>query len=65
MNGSWHQLHKMPAKATLEQRLRWHLEHAERCGCRAVPGSVLEEMRKRGISPPNPTASRRRQVAVR
>jgi hypothetical protein len=52
MNKPWHELNKMPPNATLEQRVRWHLEHAKQCGCRPVPPSVVEEMRKRGIPPP-------------
>jgi len=63
MNKSWHERHKMPVKATLEQRIRWHLGHAKHCGCRPVPNSLLDEMRKREISPPYP--ARARQTAVR
>ena len=37
MNAAWHQRHPMPPRATLEQRLRWHVEHAEQCGCRKMP----------------------------
>lgn len=61
MNKQWHDLNKMPDKVTLEQRMRWHLEHAKQCGCRPVPSSVLEEMRKRGISPPQPALQRMRK----
>ncbi len=62
MNKVWHELHKMVKNATLEQRLQWHMEHAEHCGCRPVPGSVLEEMTKRGISPPDPAPRRMRKT---
>jgi hypothetical protein len=65
MNKLWHQRHKMSTKATPEQRLRWHHEHAKHCGCRPVPRSVLEEMRKRGISPPKPALQRTLQTATR
>lgn len=60
MNTLWHEQHKMPTRATVEQRVRWHLEHAKHCGCRPVPRSVLEEMKKRGISISVPTLSRTR-----
>lgn len=64
MNKLWHERHKMPTKATLEQRLHWHLEHAKYCGCRPVPSSVLEEMRKREVLQPNPAPQRTRQTAA-
>jgi hypothetical protein len=57
MNKPWHEQHKMPTKPTLDQRVRWHLAHAKHCGCRPVPRSVLEEMKRRGISPSNPALS--------
>jgi len=53
LNRDWHQTHKMPARATFEQRLQWHLEHAEHCTCRPIPQKLLEEMEKKGISMPN------------
>ena len=53
LNREWHQTHKMPTSATLEQRLQWHLEHSKHCGCRPIPQKLLEEMEKRGISWPD------------
>jgi hypothetical protein len=49
LNKDWHHEHRMPANATIEQRLKWHLEHAMNCGCRPIPIKVTEEMEKRGI----------------
>jgi len=43
----------MPAKAKMEERLRWHLEHARNCGCRPIPDGVAEEMKQRGMFPPD------------
>lgn len=40
MNKPWHDENKMPAKATLEQRIRWHFEHQKHCACREVPKSL-------------------------
>lgn len=44
MNKEWHAKNKMPAKATLEQRIDWHLRHRENCGCGEVPKSLLKEV---------------------
>jgi len=49
VNKQWHETHKMPKHPTLQQRVDWHLEHAKNCGCRAIPGTVLREMEKRGM----------------
>jgi hypothetical protein len=35
LNADWHRQHHMPKNATAEQRLKWHLAHAEHCDCRA------------------------------
>lgn len=50
MNRSWHEQHKLDRRATLDERVLWHLEHAEECGCRAIPESVLEEIERRRLS---------------
>ncbi len=47
INAEWHAKHKMPKNPTLDQRVKWHLEHARHCGCRPASGEVLEEIRKR------------------
>jgi hypothetical protein len=41
MNKEWHAENKMPAKATLEQRIQWHREHQLHCACREAPKSLL------------------------
>jgi hypothetical protein len=41
MNALWHERNKMPPKATLEERIQWHLAHREHCACREVPRSLL------------------------
>jgi hypothetical protein len=38
---AWHRDHRLPARASLEQRVAWHLEHAKQCGCRPMPASVV------------------------
>lgn len=49
----WHQEHRMPERATDDQRIAWHLEHAQVCGCRPIPNGVLALMRAKGMKPPN------------
>ncbi len=39
-NKAWHAAHLMPPKPTLEQRIVWHREHAEHCGCRPAPAGL-------------------------
>lgn len=46
MNAEWHQRHPMPIGATLEQRVAWHVKHAQRCGCRPMPASVVAELKR-------------------
>ena len=40
LNKIWHRNNRMPAKATLEQRITWHSEHQKHCACREVPQSL-------------------------
>ncbi len=52
LNREWHAEHRMPEHASTEQRIAWHLAHAQHCSCRPIPAGVLELMRARGITPP-------------
>ncbi len=50
INKEWHLQHPMPKNATIEQRVKWHLEHLKNCSCRTdLPDTIKEEMRKRHI----------------
>ena len=51
-NAAWHRGHPMPRNPTLDQRIAWHLAHAENCGCRAIDGKLRDEMVRRGIEIP-------------
>jgi hypothetical protein len=51
MNTQWHEEHRLGSRANLDERVRWHLEHAEACGCRPIPASVLEEIDRRRAAP--------------
>ena len=46
LNKEWHRLNRMPPKATREQRIKWHAEHAQACACRAIPESIRQEVQK-------------------
>lgn len=49
LNKEWHLKHPMPKNPTIEQRIKWHLEHQKHCSCRKIKGKLAEEMKKRGI----------------
>jgi hypothetical protein len=49
INKEWHLKNKMPKNPTLEQGIKWHVEHARNCQCRKLGGKILEEIKKRGI----------------
>ncbi len=50
LNAAWHQIHRMPKNATVEQHIEWHLEHLKNCQCRTdIPEKLKAEMKKRGI----------------
>lgn len=51
INAEWHEAHRMPRNATLEQRIAWHAEHARACACREVPPKLAALMRERGVLP--------------
>ncbi len=53
LNERWHEEHRMPKGASDDQRIAWHLEHVQVCGCRPIPRGVLELMRTRGMRAPN------------
>jgi hypothetical protein len=53
MNREWHKQHKMPERATENERIEWHLEHARNCTCRPVPKGLLAKMGKKEQEPGN------------
>lgn len=46
-NRQWHEQNRMPHNPTVEQRLAWHLAHAQACQCRPIPASVLKLLKDR------------------
>jgi hypothetical protein len=50
INAEWHRRHRMPARATLDERVTWHLAHLKACACRSdLPASVRAELKRRGV----------------
>ena len=49
LNKEWHLKNKMPEKASLDDRIKWHLEHVKNCSCRPIPEKLLAEMKRRNI----------------
>jgi hypothetical protein len=47
MNAAWHAKHPMPPRVTVEQRIAWHLAHAQHCACRPIPAKLRAQMRAR------------------
>jgi hypothetical protein len=47
INKPWHESHRMPRNPTTQQRITWHLEHAQECACRPIPPRLLEEINRR------------------
>lgn len=52
INAQWHETHRLDRKATLDQRIAWHLEHARECGCRDMPETIRQAIVARGIALP-------------
>ncbi len=50
LNADWHNEHPMPDNATFDQRVDWHAEHAEACGCREPPADIAEAIAERQTS---------------
>jgi hypothetical protein len=48
LNKQWHEAHRMPQRATLDQRVTWHQEHLKHCACRTdLPAGIAAEIEKR------------------
>jgi hypothetical protein len=50
LNAPWHEKNPMPKNATLEQRIKWHVAHADKCGCREMPISIKTALAERAGS---------------
>jgi hypothetical protein len=58
LNRDWHHRHVMPEAASVDERVKWHLEHAKQCGCRPIPATVLQEMTRSGVALPSASRGR-------
>jgi len=47
INKEWHKENSMPKRATLNQRIQWHVNHARECGCRPIPESLKAKLTER------------------
>lgn len=45
MNSTWDIKHPMPPKATIDQRIKWHITHTKYCACRPIPISLRSKIR--------------------
>lgn len=52
MNRTWHAEHRLDPRASLDQRIDWHVEHAQQCGCREMPDSIKRELQARNLPIP-------------
>lgn len=43
----WHLKHQLPKNPTLDQRVKWHMDHARRCPCPSKDEDIMEELKKR------------------
>jgi hypothetical protein len=47
INKEWHSNNKMPKNPSMEDRIKWHVEHSKNCTCRSMPIKIAEEIKKR------------------
>ncbi len=50
INENWHRAKRMPAKATVEDRIARHIAHVAACGCRPIPRVVKQEIARREVA---------------
>jgi hypothetical protein len=45
LNREWHEANKMAKNPSEDQRLTWHVAHADHCTCREMSPKLLEEVK--------------------
>lgn len=45
INADWHKKHRMPANASLVERINWHIAHVKHCACRPMPDSIVTALK--------------------
>jgi len=56
LNREWHLSNRMPQSASLDDRIAWHIAHAQNCTCREMPPKIAAEIARRGLSVTTPGA---------
>jgi hypothetical protein len=56
LNREWHLSNRMPRNASLDERIAWHVEHAQNCTCREMPPKIAAEIARLGSSVASPAA---------
>jgi len=46
INKEWHLKNRMPKNPSLEERIKWHIEHVKNCACRPIPKRLQTEIEK-------------------
>jgi len=50
INATWHAEHRLPRRATLGERVAWHVDHARNCGCwPELPPPIVAELKRRRL----------------
>jgi len=44
INRAWHEQNKMPEHPTVDERMRWHIAHAQHCACRSMSEKLKAEI---------------------
>lgn len=47
MNTDWHSEHELGSHAPMAERVKWHIQHAEKCACRPIPKDVQDAIAER------------------
>lgn len=48
-NKERHLANKMPTNATLDQKIKRHIEHTKHCRCRPMPASIRKKIEKKPV----------------
>lgn len=46
LNRERHQSNKMPLKATMDQKIKWHIDHVAHCKCRPMPIKLRQRYKR-------------------
>lgn len=57
LNREWHLAHVLGRNASLDDRVAWHSEHVQVCGCRDMPASIRAEIERRAQAADATTAT--------